>query len=258
MLEDEGQRAPQASRATRSVEVISELAGQIGVKEGFDAIVSAAEQAGLFVRPYTRSVMITPPTAKNRFLMALTPERGKGLRINHGPEAFAEFFEGVTAESVESILGSGGDHWYKGTDLDERVKLISAFLAELPEADDHDDGRHADTETVMAIAALVQPGEWTTYGDLSTVAIGRSSAAMSIGTMASSLPQFPSPHRVLNTRGVVSPGWRADDGGGPEECRRRLESEGVRFREDGSADPECRVSVETIRNRLADRDRDDG
>jgi len=42
---------------------------------------------------------------------------------------------------------------------------------------------------------------------------------------------------VLQSGGIITPGWRPTDayGADPEECRRRLESDGVRFDERGRA-----------------------
>ncbi|MEQ8717725.1 MAG: endonuclease NucS [Acidimicrobiales bacterium] len=254
VIEDEEDQPTKQKTKKRSVDDIRALAASAGLQEGFDCIVDAAQQAGLFPRPYTRSIMITPASHRNRFLIVLTPEAGKGLRVNHGPEAFAEFFDGVTAESVESALGPSGNRWYSGPELMEIAALYVDFLSELPDEDAPDNGAKANFETISKIAACVEPGEWTTYGDLSRVAIGGSSAAMSIGNMAANNDDFPNPHRVLNVRGAVPPGWRSQDGGGPEECRRRLEAEGVQFLEDGSADPQQRLDVDVLASRVTHSD----
>src|SRR5690606_12826587 len=53
---------------------------------------------------------------------------------------------------------------------------------EFPDPDEFEDTTaKADFATVASIAKHVQPGEWTTYGDLSTVASGQQSAALAIG-----------------------------------------------------------------------------
>lgn len=48
---------------------------------------------------------------------------------------------------------------------------------------------------------------------------------------------------------MIPPNWHFGDGKGPEECRRRLEAEGVTF-EGGRADPARRVGYEEVRARL--------
>ncbi len=242
-----------ARDAARSLDSVRERAVAAGVVGAFDEILGAADAAGLALRPYVRSVMIAPPTQRNRFLAVVTPEPGRGMRIDFGPEAFAEFFDGLTAEDVEAALGPPGYVWYAGPDLAAVADRMTAFFSELPELTDMGDAR-ADAPTVKRLAQGVRPGEWTSYGDLSTAAIGRPSAAMSIGTMASRVSDFPNPHRVLNSRGAVPAGWRDDAGAGPEECRRRLEAEGIRFGSDGHADPSQRVGPEELKARAGSMD----
>ena len=85
----------------------------------------------------------------------------------------------------------------------------------------------------LRIAGLVRAGEWTTYGDLSMAVRGDANASRAVGRLAATHPGFPNPHRVLRA------GGRPADAGGdwPEESRRRLEAEGVRFGPGGVADP---------------------
>jgi alkylated DNA nucleotide flippase Atl1 len=103
----------------------------------------------------------------------------------------------------------------------------------------------------VQIAAHVHRGEWTTYGDISIAHRGDARAARAVGRAAATLPSFPHPHRVLGRNGVIPIGWRDDQGNGPEECRRRLESEGVRFSDDGRADPASRVAWDILASRFS-------
>ncbi len=98
----------------------------------------------------------------------------------------------------------------------EAADLVVTFAAACLAALQHDDetdfpdpeqiegatGR-ADTATITAIAACINPGEWATYGDVSTVATGTSSAAMAVGTIAARTPNFPDPHRILASKGTI-------------------------------------------------------
>jgi alkylated DNA nucleotide flippase Atl1 len=113
--------------------------------------------------------------------------------------------------------------------------------------------RFRNAEPYMRAAALVHEGEWTTYGDLSIVVRGDTNGARAAGRAAARLPQFPNPHRVLGAGGVIPPGWRDEEGHGPKECRRRLDREGVRFLDDGRADPAFRVAHETLKERYDQR-----
>ena len=254
VLEEESVTAVRTpTRAFKSVEAITALADQYGVGRGFRRIIEAADRSGaLALRPYTRSVMIAPSQMKNRFLMVLTPDSAQGLRINHGPEAFAEFFPDLTASDVEDTLGPGGDRWYAGTELEDRASRLEQFFDELPEVTDDEESPKADRASVFKVAALIMPGEWTSYGDLSKAVTGRSSAAMAVGQLAANDPDFPNPHRVINSTGRIPRGWRSETGEGPEECRRRLEADGVMFLPDGSADPAQRLAIEELRDRASE------
>lgn len=98
----------------------------------------------------------------------------------------------------------------------------------------------------LEVARLVRRGEWTTYGDVSIAVRGDTMGARAVGRAAALLPQFPEPHRVLQQGGVVPDGWRDDEGRGPEECRRRLEEEGVAFPDGVRADPDRRVTWDVL------------
>jgi alkylated DNA nucleotide flippase Atl1 len=86
-------------------------------------------------------------------------------------------------------------------------------------------------DRIAAVAALVGRGEWTTYGEIAHVALGGRGARVVGSAAARGL--LPNAHRVLLAGGRISPGW---DGGRVDECRRRLEDEGIRF-SGGRADP---------------------
>jgi alkylated DNA nucleotide flippase Atl1 len=104
------------------------------------------------------------------------------------------------------------------------------------------------TERYAQVARLVGPGEWTTYGDVAAATLGDSRAGLSVGRAAST-PNFPNPHRLLRASGLIPEQWRDVEGRGPAECRRLLESEGVRFIGD-KADPACRVTSGVLLARL--------
>jgi alkylated DNA nucleotide flippase Atl1 len=86
-------------------------------------------------------------------------------------------------------------------------------------------------DRIVAVASLVGRGEWTTYGEIARVALGGRGARVVGGAAARGL--IANAHRVLLAGGRISPGW---DGGRVDECRRRLEAEGIRFQK-GRADP---------------------
>lgn len=129
---EEQVEAPAGPSKQKSVGEIQRQAGTYGVGDEFARLVTAAEAAGLYVRPYVRSVMFAPPSHKNRFLMAASPRSGGRLRLSFGPEAFDEFYEELTADDVTQALGAKPDQDYQGNELAGMVKAVEDFLDELP------------------------------------------------------------------------------------------------------------------------------
>jgi alkylated DNA nucleotide flippase Atl1 len=109
----------------------------------------------------------------------------------------------------------------------------------------------------MRIASHLREGEWCTYGDISIAVMGSPKGARGVGRAAAKLPEFPHPHRVLMSGGVVNEDWLSDSGLGPDECRRRLREDGVRLDDDGRADPAQRVDWEELMRRDAIASLDD-
>jgi alkylated DNA nucleotide flippase Atl1 len=87
------------------------------------------------------------------------------------------------------------------------------------------------SDPYLAMAGHVRAGEWTTYGDISIAVRGDTKAARAVGRAAATIAHFPNPHRVLWSGGRIPPNWRSAQSAdpNPDECRRRLEAEGIRF-----------------------------
>ena len=126
---DEHADAPSRPRPERSVEAIRRRAAAEKVLEPFNRFVGMSEDAGLFVRPYTLSVMVTPAGHHGRFLMYATPRAG-GIHINAGPDAFAEFFDVSEQEAVDALDPGNVDEFLTGEALDARIEQIRKFLTE--------------------------------------------------------------------------------------------------------------------------------
>ena len=129
--------APSRPRPERSVDAIRRRAAAENVLEPFDRFIRMADDAGLFVRPYTLSVMITPPAHHGRFLMYATPRAG-GIHIAAGPDAFAEFFDVSEQEATEALDPGNVDQFLTGDALDARIEQIRKFLIDkLPPSGNH-------------------------------------------------------------------------------------------------------------------------
>jgi len=110
--------------------------------------------------------------------------------------------------------------------------------------------RYRTTATTLArVASRIRPGEWSTYGDISIVVRGDVKAAHAVGQAAATRTDFPTPWRVLKEGGFIQKHWKDAEGRGPEEVRRRLEAEGVRFDRDGRARKEFRVGWDVLLER---------
>jgi alkylated DNA nucleotide flippase Atl1 len=93
-----------------------------------------------------------------------------------------------------------------------------------------------------AALAELPTGAWTTYGDLAAL-IG--SHAVPVGARLSS-HAAPNAHRVLQSEGTVSPGFRWLEPGRTEDPRALLEAEGIPFDAHGRADPSKRMTAEEL------------
>jgi hypothetical protein len=146
VLDDEvTQTGSTSPKKTRTVTDIGNVARHAGVGEAFNQIISGAEEAGLFCRPYKHSVMITPPTHKNRYLMVVNPREGLGIRMSHGSDAFAEFFPGLSAQAVEEALGPSNEAYVLTKDeWQKKVQALVEFFQQLPEMESPEGGRRDD------------------------------------------------------------------------------------------------------------------
>ena len=97
-------------------------------------------------------------------------------------------------------------------------------------------------------ASLIPEGFWTAYGEIGIAVTGRP-AARAVARAASSDLAFPNAWRVIHADGTIPDGW-GGGGDGPRRCRERLESEGVKFRND-RADPDKKLLADELELLLA-------
>jgi O6-methylguanine-DNA--protein-cysteine methyltransferase len=106
-------------------------------------------------------------------------------------------------------------------------------------------------DRVLLASQLIEPGEWTTYGDVAIAVYGNVRMARAVGQSAAWNPAFSNPHRVIGRSGIIPAGWQDGRGGGPETCRRLLERDKVSFDDRGRAKPQFYVGWQQIEDRLA-------
>lgn len=88
-----------------SLDAILDRADGYGCGAAFRRWISIAQQAGLHARAYKHSVMVTPPHHHNAYLAVGRPMASGRMRLNHGPEAFAQWFPWLTTTQVEAAMG---------------------------------------------------------------------------------------------------------------------------------------------------------
>jgi hypothetical protein len=103
-------------------------------EDAFRRIVAAADRAGLYVRPYRNSVMITPPTQRNRFLALAHISNSGRMKLIYGAEAFEEFFPEITSAEVTEIMGPYDDSLRTDETITEFVDRFEKLMATLPVA----------------------------------------------------------------------------------------------------------------------------
>ncbi|MEV6209586.1 DUF262 domain-containing protein [Kitasatospora sp. NPDC051914] len=112
--------------------------------------------------------------------------------------------------------------------------------------------RGRDWQMLHQVLAALPDGTWTTYGDVASF-IG--SGAQAVGTHLANTPGVINAHRVLNSEGRVSEGfrWGATDHG---DVRELLGTDGIHFTAAGAADPAQRLTAQDLADFHAGTDGD--
>ncbi|WP_167530496.1 MGMT family protein [Microbispora hainanensis] len=103
--------------------------------------------------------------------------------------------------------------------------------------------------SVLQALERLEPGYWTTYGDLAAL-VGMSAQAVG-GFMAEST-DVGSAHRVLQSGGRISQQFRWPDPERTDDPREVLEKEGLTFDHAGRADPQRHITADRLRAMLAE------
>lgn len=195
----------------------------------------------------SESAQVRVLAARNRFRVVLFV-RGGQIEVQHN----IDVLEGIRLRHGKKIQAALGDEWpiewharhehdrsdyaritweghgYTNAEPTKAAAIVLPFAQacltavsedgdeEFPDPDELETSVGSpDTETVMAIAAHVRAGAWTTDGDVSAVATGTHTAAMAVGNIAANNPDFPHPHRLLTHKGAIPDTWATKTGVGP-------------------------------------------
>lgn len=105
-------------------------------------------------------------------------------------------------------------------------------------------------DRILRASRAIEDGRWVTYGDVAIAAFDNVNLARVVARVAARNAAFANPHRVLAKGGKIAPGWRDDEGRGPEECERRLREVDHIDVVDGQADATKRMTYDELKARL--------
>ncbi|MEW1819988.1 DUF4268 domain-containing protein [Arthrobacter sp. NPDC080031] len=154
----------------------------------------------------------------------------------------------MLAKSGVSMNGAIAAHAKWGIEeIDARSAELAEKIIELWPGPDESviaigDEPSALRSQIAAIVAEIPAGRWTSYGDVAIVA----------GTwaqpLAAIIANFPMANawRVLQSGGTISPGFRWTEADRNDDPRAVLEEEGLRFNEEGRADPGQFIGAEEL------------
>lgn len=169
----------------------------------------------------------------NASLEWVNPQTGEEVR--QSPSLLAAWIPalviGKDLSGITSAGINGYKHWTVGDGTTLRDLAYENGLFETA-------ARQIDRTKLANMTESIPKGSWTSYGEIAA-AIGVPGAAQSVASVIATDASIKNAHRVLRKSGRISPGWRDSDGAGPEECRARLEAEGITFSKLGVADPKA-------------------
>ena len=114
-----------------ALDSIRQRAKAFRVLEQFDRWLEACESAGLGIRAYKHSVMITPPTHYSTFLMVGRPLENGSIRMNHGADSFNQWFPWIPENDAIGILGAsqrGAGENREGRQLNDYLSRVEEFM----------------------------------------------------------------------------------------------------------------------------------
>jgi alkylated DNA nucleotide flippase Atl1 len=173
----------------------------------------------------------------------LTVTAYNGQLSNNPFERKQEILSGSHLELNQAIAPAG--NWGREEILARADELadraISIWPAPLAGVEEPTTGK--DWSPLHAALAELPPGAWTSYSDVAEL-VG--SHQVPVGQHLATTPGVPNAYRVLTVEGTVSPGFLWTDPGDDRDVHEALRNDGVRFDEEGRADPDQRLDGEAL------------
>jgi len=149
----------------------------------------------------------------------------------------------ITDTGRAAIVGYPNDD-ERYADLTRQYRAVRKTRAPSVAADES----NAKLAKLRAALDLVEPGLWTSYGDLATLT---GLANQNVGTYMAQTPH-PAAHRVLLADGSVADGFRWTDPSRTDDPADLLRSEGVEFDDRGRANQAQRLTAYDLAELLAE------
>jgi hypothetical protein len=119
----------QRGRRAASIERIQDRARELGVGSDIEAAIDLAQELGLRVKPWPRSITIVPPFTRGRTLIYLSPRSEGRIHFGYHLDNFTTLYD-AEPQQVTEALGTNWDD-LSSEELAPRLRGFGALMAEL-------------------------------------------------------------------------------------------------------------------------------
>jgi hypothetical protein len=119
----------QRGRRAASIERIQDRARDHGVGASIEAAIDLAQELGLRVKPWPKSITIVPPFTRGRTLIYLSPRANSRIHFGYHLDNFTSLYDAEPAQ-VSSALGTNWED-LSPQELSPRLQRFGELMAEL-------------------------------------------------------------------------------------------------------------------------------
>jgi len=204
----------------------AELTPDLGDNETFEELHQALQHTlgNLTLTGYNSSLSNSPFAAKKGLLAK------SGLRMNQEIAAVDRWGKPAVLDRAKSLAQRIATIWPAPLEVPNEPELAPAW------------------ELLARAVAELPPGAWTSYGDLAAL-IG--SHPVPVGVHIANYP-IDNGHRVMQSGGTISPGFRWYEPDRDDDPVEVLKSEGVEFDDQGRANPAQRFTADDLARLLGE------